>query len=117
VQVGVCGVSGSGKSSLVVDTVALALSRPKTNVPGAGIVRVEPGAHDEISGAPPRTVVADQSRAAITSPGMFLGLIDAVRKAFAASETTIEQGMTAKDLGYGCDACKGKGTWEADMWF
>ena len=29
VQVGVCGVSGSGKSSLVVDTIALGLARPK----------------------------------------------------------------------------------------
>ena len=43
---GVCGISGSGKSSLVVDTVALALTRPKTNITGVGVVRVEPGAHD-----------------------------------------------------------------------
>src|SRR5207249_1885307 len=43
VQVGVCGVSGSGKSSLVVDTIALALARPKTSVPIAtGVNRVEP---------------------------------------------------------------------------
>ena len=34
VRVGVCGVSGSGKSSLVVDTIALGLARPKTNVSG-----------------------------------------------------------------------------------
>ena len=117
VQVGVCGVSGSGKSSLVVDTIALGLARPKTNVPGGGIIRVEPGAHDAISGAPARTVVADQSRAEITSPGMFLGLIDAVRKAFAASEVAREQGITIKDLSYGCDACNGKGTWQQGMSF
>ena len=92
VQVGVCGVSGSGKSSLVVDTIALALARPKTNIPAPGVIRVEPGAHDDISGAPDRTVVADQSRAEITSPGMFLGLIDAVRKAFAASEVAARAG-------------------------
>jgi excinuclease ABC subunit A len=117
VQVGVCGVSGSGKSSLVVDTIALALVRPKANVPGAGVIRFEPGAHDEISGAPARTVVADQSRAAITSPGMYLGLIDAARKAFAATESAVEQGITVKDLAYGCDACNGKGTWQERMWF
>ncbi len=117
VLVGVCGVSGSGKSSLVVDTLALGLARPKTNVTGQGVVRVEPGAHDAISGAPTRTVVADQSRAEITSPGMFLGLIGAVRKAFASSEVALEQGITVKDLTYRCDACKGRGVWEEGMSF
>ncbi|WP_432890725.1 ATP-binding cassette domain-containing protein [Kribbella sp. CA-245084] len=117
VLVGVCGVSGSGKSSLVVDTVALGLARPKTNIPGRGAIRLRPGDHDTISGAPTRTVVADQSRAEITSPGMFLGLIGAVRKEFAASKAAIEQGITIKDLSYGCDACKGKGVWQQDMSF
>jgi excinuclease ABC subunit A len=117
VQVGVCGVSGSGKSSLVVDTIALGLARPKANVPGRGIIRVAPGVHDAISGAPDRTVVADQSRAEITSPGMFLGLIDNVRKAFAASEVAGEQGITIKHLTYGCDACHGKGAWQEGMSF
>ena len=73
--------------------------------------------HDSISGAPERTVVADQSRVAITSPGMFLGLIDAVRKTFAASEVASEQGITIKDLRYDCDACHGRGTWQEGMWF
>jgi excinuclease ABC subunit A len=117
VLVGVCGVSGSGKSSLVVDTIALGLTRPKTNIPGRGVIRVRPGDHDAISGAPTRTVVADQSRAEITAPGMFLGLIGAVRKEFAASEAAIEQGITIKDLTYRCDACKGKGVWRQDMSF
>ena len=117
VQVGVCGVSGSGKSSLIVDTIALGLVRPRTNIPGSGMIRVQPGEHDDISGAPNRTVVADQSRAEITSPGMFLGLIGAIRKEFAATETAIEQHITIKDLSYRCDACKGKGIWQQDMAF
>ncbi|HEY9290226.1 MAG TPA: ATP-binding cassette domain-containing protein [Microlunatus sp.] len=117
VQVGVCGVSGSGKSSLVVDTIALGLARPRTNIPGSGVIRVQPGVHDDISGAPGRTVLADQSRAEITSPGMFLGLIGAIRKEFAATETAIEQHITIKDLNYRCDACKGKGVWQQDMAF
>ncbi len=117
VRVGVCGVSGSGKSSLVVDTIALGLARPKTNIPRSGITRVAPGAHDAISGAPVRTIVADQARAEVTSPGMFLGLINPVRKAFAASEVAGEQGITIKDLTYGCDACGGKGTWQEGMSF
>lgn len=116
VQVGVCGVSGSGKSSLVVDTIARSLAKPKVTLAGAE-TNVPPGAHDEISGAPGRTVVADQSRADITSPGMFLGLVDAIRKEFAASEVAGEHGITVKDLCYGCDACGGKGTWHEGMWF
>ncbi|MGW7680167.1 hypothetical protein ACWGID_05470 [Kribbella sp. NPDC054772] len=112
VLVGVCGVSGSGKSSLVVDTLALGLTRPKTNIPGRGVIRVRPGDHDGITGAPERVVVADQSRAEVASPGMYLGLIGAVRKEFAG-----EQGITVKDLTYGCDACKGKGIWKQDMSF
>ena len=117
VQVGVCGVSGSGKSSLVVDTIALALARPKAARWSEGVIRVEPGDYDDISFAPARTVVADQSRAEITSPGMFLGLIDAVRKSFAASEVATEQHITIKDLTYGCDACKGSGSWRERMSF
>ncbi|TCC44798.1 ATP-binding cassette domain-containing protein [Kribbella pittospori] len=117
VLVGVCGMSGSGKSTLVVDTIALGLTPPKTNIPGSGVIRVRPGEHDAISGAPQRTVVADQSRAEITSPGMFLGLIGALRKQFAASEAAVEQGITIKDLTYQCDACKGKGAWQQDMSF
>jgi len=110
-------VSGSGKSSLVVDTVALALAPPKASDRLVDVIRVEPGAHNAISGAPGRTIVADQSRAEITSPGMFLGLIDAVRRTFAATETAIESGVTLKDLRYGCDACRGKGTWQEGMSF
>ncbi len=117
VQIGVCGVSGSGKSSLVVDTIALALTRPKTDYTGSGVIRVEPGSHDSLTGPPARTIVADQAPAEITSPGRFLGLITAVRKAFAASEPAREQGLTIKDLGYGCDACKGKGSWQQDLSF
>jgi excinuclease ABC subunit A len=118
VQVGVCGVSGSGKSSLVVDTVALALARPRHKETFLGpVVRFEHGVHDAISGAPTRTIVADQSREAITSPGMFLGLIDAVRRAFAASETAAEHGVTLKQLRYGCDECHGRGTWQEGMSF
>jgi excinuclease ABC subunit A len=117
VQVGVCGVSGSGKSSLVVDTLGLALAPPKRGVPGTGVIRTERGDCDGISDAPSRTIAADQSRAAITSPGMFLGLIDAVRKQFAATEAVSEEGITIKDLVYGCDACRGKGSVQEAMWF
>jgi len=46
-----------------------------------------------------------------------MGLVDAVRKEFAASEVAREQGITIKDLTYGCDACHGRGTWQERMSF
>src|SRR5204863_2434342 len=86
VLVGVCGVSGSGKSSLVVDTIAIALAPPKVTTSIASRDRLEPGDHDAIEGAPSRVLVADQAREAIVSPGSYLGMVDALRKTYATSD-------------------------------
>ena len=117
VQVGVCGVSGSGKSSLVVDTIGLALAPPKLTTGVAHSMRIEAGSHDSIDGAPTRTIVADQSRASITSAGAYLGLIDAIRRAYARTEAAIDAELTVKDLAHGCDGCGGRGSWRERMWF
>jgi excinuclease ABC subunit A len=116
-QVGVCGVSGSGKSSLVIDTIGLALAPPKITTSVASRDRIEPGAHDAIEGAPKRAIVADQSRAAITSAGSYLGLVESLRREYAASDDAIELGLTDADLARGCDACGGRGSWTERMWF
>jgi excinuclease ABC subunit A len=105
VLVGVCGVSGSGKSTLMIDTLGLALAPPKITT-SVAMSQYEPGAHDAIEGAPERTVVADQSRARIQSPGIHLGLIGALRKAFAASDQAVAAGLTEKDFTDGCDSCR-----------
>jgi excinuclease ABC subunit A len=117
VQVGVCGVSGSGKSSLIVDTLGLALAPPKLTTSIASRDRFQPGEHDAIEGAPKRTIVADQSRTAITSAGAHLGIIDALRRAYAGSDDAIELGLTESDLARGCDGCGGRGSWTERMWF
>ena len=106
VMTGVCGVSGSGKSTLMIDTVGVALAPPKVQQ-AIQIAQFEPGAHDAIIGAPPRTVIADQARAGISSPGHFLGLIPALRKAYAASEEAQAAGVRESDFNTGCDACAG----------
>ena len=106
VLVGVCGVSGSGKSSLFVDTLGLALAPPKITT-SVAMVQYEPGVHESITGAPDRTVVADQSRTGITSPGHHLGLVAALRRVFARSDDALAADLTEKDFAAGCDACTG----------
>lgn len=117
VLAGVCGVSGAGKSSLVVDTIGLALAPPKMTTGVAWRDRVEPGVCDAIEGAPARVVVCDQSRAAVTSAGSYLGIVDALRAAYAASDAAVAAGVSRRDLSHGCDACKGRGSWSETMSF
>jgi excinuclease ABC subunit A len=115
--VGVCGLSGAGKSSLVVDTIGLGLAPPKMTTGVAWRERVEAGACDGIEGAPERVVVSDQSRAAVTSAGSHLGIVDALRTAYAASDSAVAAGLSRRDLSHGCDACKGRGSWSETMSF
>lgn len=117
VLVGLCGVSGSGKSSLVVDTIGIALAPPKVTTSIATRDRLEPGKHDAIEGAPKRVLVADQSREAVVSAGTFLGIVDAVRRTFAMSDVAESAGITEADMKQGCDLCGGRGSWRERMWF
>jgi excinuclease ABC subunit A len=117
VLVGVCGVSGSGKSSLVVDTVGLALAPPKVTTSIASRDRIEAGAHDGIDGAPKRVLVADQAREAVVSAGSYLGIVDALRRVYASSDVAESAGITEADIKGGCDLCRGRGSWRERMWF
>jgi excinuclease ABC subunit A len=115
--VGVCGVSGSGKSSLVVDTVGLALAPPKVTTSIASRDRIEAGAHDGIDGAPKRVLVADQAREAVVSAGSYLGIVGALRRVYATSDVAESAGITEADIKRGCDLCGGRGSWRERMWF
>ena len=84
VLVGVCGVSGSGKSSLVIDTLGRALA-PKKQTTSVAYEPVDPGAHDVIEGAPNRSVVVDQAKTGVVSPAAFLGLAQPLKIIFAES--------------------------------
>jgi excinuclease ABC subunit A len=116
VLVGLCGVSGSGKSTLAVDTLGLALAPPRLTT-SVAYERVEPGAHDGIDGAPGRTVVVDQAAQGVTSPGAFLGVTAALRRAFAASDAAVAAGLGEQELAPRCDACNGRGLVVEDMGF
>ena len=116
VLVGVCGVSGSGKSSLVIDTLGRALA-PKKQTTSVAYEPVDPGAHDAIEGAPERTVVVDQARVGVVSPAAFLGLAKPLKAIFAASAEAQALGLNEKMLGHTCSACGGQGYQKIEMGF
>ena len=117
----VTAVSGSGKSSLVVDTIYPALARRL----GGG--RQEPGAHDGLSGWQmlDKVIEIDQApigRSPRSNPATYTGAFGPVRELFA-------QLPEARARGYGpgrfsfnvkggrCEACTGDGLIAIEMHF
>lgn len=114
--VGVCGVSGSGKSTLVIDTLGRALA-PRKQTTSVAYEPVDPGEHDAIEGAPERVLQVDQSRAGMSSPAGFLGLVKPLQALYAASSDAISLGLTEVQLSTRCSACGGSGVITLDMAF
>ncbi|TMB01395.1 MAG: excinuclease ABC subunit UvrA [Deltaproteobacteria bacterium] len=117
----VTGVSGSGKSSLVVDTIYPALAQRL----GGG--RQEPGAYDQLSGWQmlDKVIEIDQApigRSPRSNPATYTGVFGPVRELFA-------QLPEARARGYGpgrfsfnvkggrCEACAGDGLIAIEMHF
>lgn len=117
----ITGVSGSGKSSLVNDILAMTLSN---QLNGA---RQVPGRHRRIDGVEDfdKLVQVDQSpigRSPRSNPATYTGVFDKIRGLFAATNE-------AKVRGYGpgrfsfnvkggrCEACHGDGTLKIEMNF
>ena len=116
VLVGVCGVSGSGKSTLVADTLGRALA-PKKQTTSVAYEPIQPGEYTAIEGAPPRTIVVDQSRAGLSSPAAFLDLIRPIQALYAASPEAQVRGLSEARLAERCSACDGRGRLTLDMVF
>ncbi len=116
VLAGVCGVSGSGKSSLVMDTLGRALA-PRKQTTSVAYEPVDPGEHDQIVGAPLRTLLVDQSKAGLYSPAAFLGLAQPLRALFAASPEARALGLGKEQLSGRCSVCGGSGVITYDMAF
>ena len=126
----VTGVSGSGKSSLVHDTLYRALSSPGGRRPGPG-PGPGPGSGPE---APARIVGAehidkvvniDQSpigRTPRSNPATYAGLFTPIRELFAATPEARARGYAPGRFSFNvpggrCEACRGDGVLRVEMHF
>jgi excinuclease ABC subunit A len=119
--VGVTGVSGSGKSSLVNDTLAPALVRR------LGGVAARPGPHAGLKGAEQidKVIVIDQTplgRSSRSSAATYAGAFDEIRKVFAATKEAKQLGFKASRFSFNqpggrCEECKGHGSKRIEMKF
>src|SRR4029079_19514231 len=121
VLVCVTGVSGSGKSSLVTDTLVPAVRA------ALQLQSTQPDAHHLLSGIDEidRIVEVDQrplGRTGRSNPATYSGIWDEVRRIFAQTREARLRGYTARRFGFNsakgrCVACKGQGTRRIAMHF
>ena len=117
----ITGVSGSGKSSLVTDTLAPAL----TNRLNHGRQRV--GEYGKLSGIErlDKVIDIDQSpigRTPRSNPATYVGLWDNIRQLFASTQESKARGYSAGRFSFNvkggrCEACKGDGQRKIEMHF
>ena len=117
----VTGVSGSGKSSLVTDTLAPAL----TNRLNHGRQRV--GEYGKLAGVDKLDKVIDIDQSPIgrtprSNPATYVGLWDNIRQLFASTQESKARGYSAGRFSFNvkggrCEACKGDGQRKIEMHF
>jgi len=114
--VGICGVSGSGKSSLIIDTLGRALA-PKRHTTSVAYEPINPEQYESVTGELSKTIIIDQSKAYISKPMRYLELDKALLKIFGESEDAQLLELTEKDLNKKCTVCRGFGIIKTDMGF
>jgi len=117
----VAGVSGSGKSSLVVEVLYKALAR---HLMGA---RLQPGKHERIEGLEhiDKVINIDQSpigRTPRSNPATYTGVWDPIRKLFATLPESQIRGYKPGRFSFNvrggrCEACQGQGVLRIEMQF
>jgi excinuclease ABC subunit A len=117
---GICGVSGSGKSSLALDLLVPALEAAKAGrkkAPGVKTVSVEAEVQE--------VVLVDQSPIGTTprsTPASFCGVWEHIREFFAAVPEAKAKGWDRKRFQFNggngrCPVCEGRGAVELEMHF
>jgi excinuclease ABC subunit A len=117
----VTGVSGSGKSSLVNETLARALSR---RLSGTG---AKPGPHRSLRGASQidKLIEIDQTpigRTPRSNPATYTGVFDEVRRVFAGTRESRQRGYKTGRFSFNvkggrCEECQGQGIRKIEMNF
>ncbi len=117
----VTGLSGSGKSSLIQDVLAPALTRH------FGKATETPGLHDRLLGADHLcdVVFVDQSpigKTARSNPVSYVGAWDAIREIFATAPLARQRGYTGSKFSFNsgdgrCAMCGGSGFEHVEMQF
>ncbi len=117
----VTGVSGSGKSSLVIDTIYRVLAR---TLHGS---ELEPGPHDELSGARffDNVISIDQNpigRTPRSNPATYTDLFPNIRDLFAQLPEARMRGFGPGRFSFNakggrCEACQGEGMVRIEMHF
>ena len=119
--IGVTGVSGSGKSSLINDTLYPALAKK------LGLVGVPGGKFGKLLGAGQidKLIPIDQApigRSPRSCPATYAGVLDEIRKVFAATREAKTRGFSASRFSFNatagrCELCKGHGLERIEMNF
>lgn len=112
VLIGVTGVSGSGKSSLIMDTLLPALEK-------------KPAAYETLEGTWQRVVSIDQSpigRTPRSNPATYTGLFTPIREWYAHLPEARARGYTASRFSFNvkggrCEPCQGEGKLHVSMHF
>ena len=117
----ITGVSGSGKSSLLIDTLYKSLSRDLHRA------RTKPGDHDTIEGLEhiDKVINIDQSpigRTPRSNPGTYTGVFDYIRDLYAELPESKMRGYKKGRFSFNvkggrCEACGGQGQLQIEMQF
>jgi len=117
----VTGVSGSGKSSLIQETLAKAVARKLHRL------NETPGPHDELRGLQhiDKLILVDQQPIGNTpksNPGTFTGVFDEIRELFAQLPESKVRGWRAGRFSFNraggrCELCEGNGQKLIEMHF